>query len=357
MSPSRPPRPVVHTPARPAPPRQKPVTSGTTPAAERGDERGEAPATAPARPGASTAPAGTRAARVATPPAGTTTATGTVRNVSTYSASGRRLSGSSAPGAPATSAPRFSVKLPDVVSRTSTARFAERARARRRLARRQLAMIAGGVVGVLAVAWLLFFSPVLALDTDQVTVSGAGSVVAVDQVLAVVDKRADVPLPRLDTITMRDEILDVPGVRGARVMRDWPHGVSVTLVAREPVAAVPDGSRFALLDMDGVQVGRVDSAPKGLPVVDVPVGDKRTLDAVLSVLEQLPDKVLADVKNVSARTQDTVTMNMRDGVRVDWGSAARTPLKIAVLDALLDSKAGKDAKVIDVSAPELPVTR
>jgi len=360
MSPSRPPRPVVHAPARPATPRQKPPTSGAAPAVARGEARGEAPATAPARPVAPTAPAGTRAARIVTPAAGTTTtatATGTVRNVSTYSASGRRLSGSSAPGAPATSAPRFSVKIPEVVSRTSTARFAERARARRRLARRQLAMIAGGVVGALVIAWLLFFSPVLALDTDQVTVSGAGSVVAVDQVLAVVDQRADVPLPRLDTITMRDEILDVPGVRGARVMRDWPHGISVTLVAREPVAAVPDGSRFALLDMDGVQVGRVDSAPKGLPVVDVPVGDKRTLDAVLSVLEQLPDKVLADVKSVSARTQDTVTMNLRDGVRVDWGSATRTPLKIAVLDALRASKAGKDAKVIDVSAPELPVTR
>ncbi|MBD8060643.1 cell division protein FtsQ/DivIB [Cellulomonas sp. JH27-2] len=359
MSPSRPPRPVVHAPARPATPRPKPPTSGATPAATRptsaaerdearGGTRGEAPATAPVAPARPVA---------ASAPAGTATATGTVRNVSTYSASGRRLSGSSAPGAPATSAPRFSVKIPEVVSRTSTARFAERARARRRLARRQLAMIAGGVVGVLAIAWLLFFSPVLALDTDQVTVSGAGSVVAVDQVLAVVDQRADVPLPRLDTITMRDEILDVPGVRGARVMRDWPHGVSVTLVAREPVAAVPDGSRFALLDMDGVQVGRVDSAPKGLPVVDVPVGDKRTLDAVLSVLEQLPDKVLADVKSVSARTQDTVTMNLRDGVRVDWGSATRTPLKIAVLDALRASKAGKDAKVIDVSAPELPVTR
>ncbi|MDM7832018.1 cell division protein FtsQ/DivIB [Cellulomonas edaphi] len=269
--------------------------------------------------------------------------TGPQRNVSTYSASGRRLSGSSA------EAP--------VVSSTSLARFAERARARRTLARRQIVLVVGGLAAVLGLGWLLFFSPVLALDTEQVTVAGAGSVVAVEKVEAVVDARAGVPLPRLDTVTMRDEILDVPGVREARVMRDWPHGVSVTLVAREPVAAVPDEARFALLDMDGVQVGRVDKAPKGLPVVDVPVGEKRTLGAVLAVLEQLPDDLLKDVRTVAAQTQDTVTMTLRDGVKVHWGSAARTPLKIAVLSTILESKPGKDAKVVDVSAPELPVTR
>jgi len=270
-------------------------------------------------------------------------ATGTQRNVSTYSASGRRLSGGTV--------------RPPVVSTTSVARFAERARARRTLARRQIYTIAGSVAAVLGLGWLLFVSPVLALDPDLVVVTGAGSVVAVDQVEKVVAARAGVPMPRLDTIAIRDEILDVPGVREARVMRDWPHGVSVTIVAREPVAAVPDGARFALLDMDGIQVGRVDAAPKGLPVVDVPVGDKRTLAAVLTVLEQLPDDLLADVRKVAAHTQDTVTMTLRDGVRVDWGSAARTPLKISVLSTILGSKAGKDVSVVDVSAPQLPVTR
>jgi cell division protein FtsQ len=353
MSPSRPARPAT---PRPQPRRADPRPGPASPAGPGG--------TGKAKPGTAAAPSGaTPAGRIAdvpsqtrspvtsggTPVAGTGSAartlptTGMQRNVATYSASGRRLSGSAV--------------APPVVSTTSVARFAERARARRTLARRQLYTIAGVVAGVLALAWLLFVSPVLALDPAQVTVTGAGSVVAVDEVEKVVDARTGVPLPRLDTITIRDEILDVPGVREARVMRDWPHGVSVTIVAREPVAAVPDGSRFALLDMEGVQVGRVDAAPKGLPVVDVPLGDKRTLGAVLAVLEQLPDDLLADVRKVAAHTQDTVTMKLRDGVRVDWGSAARTPLKISVLTTILESKIGKDVKVVDVSAPELPVTR
>jgi len=247
-----------------------------------------------------------------------------------------------------------------VVSAGSAARFAERARARRNLARRQIAGVAAGVAVLLAAGWLLLLSPVLALRADEVTVSGAGSVVAVDQVQAVVSASDGTPLPRLDTVALRDRLLDVPGVREARVTRAWPHGLVVQLVAREPVAAVPDedsGSGFALLDMDGVQVGRVDDAPEGLPVVDVPVGDKRTLSAVLTVLEQLPADLLAQVGGVSADTQDTVTMQLRDGVRVDWGSASETPLKIAVLQALRAAPQTAGSSVIDVSAPRLPITR
>lgn len=255
---------------------------------------------------------------------------------------------------------------PSVVSTGSAARFAERARARRTVARRQVLGVGGGLVGLAAAGWLLFVSPVLALDPLDVTVTGAGTVVAVDQVAAVVALRAGTPLPRLDTVGLRDAVLEVPGVREARVTRDWPHGIVVELVAREPVAAVPEAASpdptapaagFALLDMDGVQVGRVDAAPDGLPVVEVPVGDKRTLAAVLSVLQALPAELLGEVGQVSAQTQDTVTMQLRDGARVEWGSAQQAPLKIAVLQALRKAPSSAGAHVYDVSAPTLPVTR
>lgn len=241
----------------------------------------------------------------------------------------------------------------------SAARFAERVRARRRLARRQVALIAAGVVAVLGLAWLLLISPVLALDPDQVEVTGAGTVVAVDQVVAVVDTRAGVPLPRLDTVALRDKILEVPGVREARVTRSWPRGLAVELVSREPVAAVPEaadvGTGFALVDQDGVQVGRVDDAPEGLPVVDVPVGEARILSAVLTVLHALPADLLGQVGQVSAQSQDTVGFTLRDGAKVDWGSAQQTQLKIAVLAALRAAPETSGSKVFDVSAPTMPV--
>ncbi|WP_200943017.1 cell division protein FtsQ/DivIB [Cellulomonas sp. Root485] len=333
MSPSRPVGPRSPAPGRPSAPRRSAPPSAPTPAAKP-VPRGK-PVTAPTPTVPQEVPFG--------------------RAVTTYSAGGaRRYAG------PVT---------PPVVSTSSVERFAERSRARRNLARRQILTVAGSTVLVGTLGWLLFLSPVLALDPAQVHIEGAGTVVAVDQVLGVVGAHATTPLPRLDTVRLRDEVLDVPGVREARVTREWPRGLAVVLVAREPVAAVPEQpgaatpgatpgqAGFALLDMDGVQVGRVDAAPDGLPVVDVPVGDKRTLGAVLTVLQQLPADLLAQVGDVSARTQDTVTMTLRDGVRVDWGSASETPLKIAVLSALRASPAAAGATVIDVSAPRLPITK
>ncbi|MBO0900614.1 FtsQ-type POTRA domain-containing protein [Cellulomonas sp. zg-ZUI22] len=257
---------------------------------------------------------------------------------------------------------RFSGPVrPAVVSTTSRERFAERARARRNLARRQVVGAAAGVVGVGALGWLLLLSPVLALDVTQLEVTGAGTVVAVDQVVAVVHERAGTPLPRLDTVGLRDQVLEVPGVREARVVRQWPRGLAVQLVSREPVAAVPEeapATGLVLLDEQGVQVGRADAAPAGLPVVDVPVGDERTLSAVLHVLEQLPPDLLGQVASVAAASQDTVTMQLRDGgPRIDWGSAEQTPLKLAVLAALRGAPEAAGASVFDVSAPQMPITK
>lgn len=256
---------------------------------------------------------------------------------------------------------RFPVR-PPVVSTGSAARFAERVRARRRLLRRHLYLLCAGVATLLGVAWLLLLSPVLALDPLEVEITGADTVVAVGDVEGVVAERAGTPLPRLDTVRLRDRVLDVPGVREARVTRVWPRGLHVALVAREPVAAVPEAAGgadagFALLDVEGIKVGRADVAPDGLPVVSVPVGDERTLSAVLTVLQALPPELQAQVAAVSAETRDTVSMVLRDGARVEWGSAQQASLKIAVLTALRAAPASAGASVFDVSAPTLPITR
>ncbi|GIG37248.1 cell division protein FtsQ/DivIB [Cellulomonas pakistanensis] len=278
----------------------------------------------------------------------------------------RRASGSTAV-APRTGA--FPVR-PPVVSQGSAARFAERARARRRLAWRQILIAAGVVAVVGALAWLLLLSPVLALDAEQVEVTGAGTVVAVDQVRDVVDDEAGTPLPRLDTGALRERLLDVPGVRDATVSRTWPRGLTVALVSREPVAAVPesndvvaqaqgdetlDAGGFALVDMDGVKVGRADAPPEGLPVVEVPVGDARILAATLGVLESLPADLRADIGQVSAGTQDTVRFTLRDGATVEWGSAQDSALKVAVLKALRAAPETAGSARYDVSAPTMPV--
>lgn len=258
-----------------------------------------------------------------------------------------------------------------VVSAGSAARFAERVAMRRRLARHR-AYVAGAVVVLLgALAWLLLLSPVLALDAREVQVTGAGTVVDPADVHAVVAELDGVPLPRLDTVGLRDRVLEVPGVRSAKVSRIWPHGLVVSLVSREPVAAVPQGTSsvedgvpaapgYTLLDVDGFTVGWTPTPPPELPVVDVPVvteGRNHSLDAVLAILRALPPELAAEVATVEAGTRDTVRMGLRDGRSVVWGSASDAALKIRVLQALRAAPAAAGAREYDVSAPSLPITR
>jgi len=248
---------------------------------------------------------------------------------------------------------------PAVVSQGSAARFAERVAMRRRLLRDRIVLVSVAAVVVGALAWLLLLSPVLALRADQVQVEGQGTVVDVAAVQAVVQPYDGVPLPRLDTVALRRSVLDVPGVRAAQVTRTWPHGLLVTVVSREPVAAVPRDGGFALLDVEGVQVGRSDVAPEAIPVITVPVDDPgaRAMTAVLTVLQLLPPELATQVVAASAENQDTVAFALTDGSQVEWGSADESALKARVLTTLRAAGVASGVDVYDVSAPTLPITR
>lgn len=244
-----------------------------------------------------------------------------------------------------------------VVAAGSAARFAERAELQRRLTRRRLYRSSAVIVVLLGLGWLGFVSPVFKVDPARVVITGADAIVdraAVDKV--VVAHAAGIPLPRLNTPALRDRLLEVPGVREARVTRVWPRGLAVLLVTRRPVVAVPTDGAFVLLDIEGVQVGRAQDAG-GLPVASVPANSPRTLRAVLDVLGGLPPELTGEIATVGADSEDTVTMGLRGGAKVVWGSAEDTPLKIRVLGVLRSADQTKGAKVFDVSAPTLPITR
>ena len=252
----------------------------------------------------------------------------------------------------------FLVPVRRTVVPGSAERFAERAAMRRRLTRRKVLWTSAVLVVLGGLAWLLFFSPVLALDVAEVEVRGEGTVVDPAAVMAVVEPLDGTPLPRLDTVDLRRAVLDVPGVRAAEVAREWPHGLVITVVSREPVAAVPQEEGFVLLDVEGVQVGRSAEPPAGLPVISVPVGDDtRAMTAVLTVLENLPEDLSAQVTAVSADSRDTVRLTLADGAVVEWGSADQPALKARVLAALRAAPASAGAAVFDVSAPTMPITR
>jgi cell division protein FtsQ len=66
----------------------------------------------------------------------------------------------------------------------------------------------------------------------------------------------------------------------------------------------------------------------------------------------IPDEVRSTVVRVTAGSRDDVTLGLRNGATVRWGSVEDSALKARVLAGLLAVKATR----YDVSAPLLPTT-
>lgn len=304
-----------------------------------------------------TAPTGTPSARAAAP-AGPRVAKGSTKRPTTgatRAAPRAEAAEARRPETAATAVVPAGQVVPPRVSTAMADRLAERTAMRRhRTWRRVLAWVLSVVV-VAGLAWVALWSPVLALDKAEVGVTGARRYVDEARVREIVEAPDGTPLPRLDTVAMREQVLGLRGVKDVRIARAWPHGLAVELTPRVPVAAVPDGDRLALLDSSGVRVATRDAAPKGLPQVDVPLDDALALQAALHVLAALPAKLAGQVEHVSADTQDAVETVLADGTTVRWGGSSDLPLKVEAVRTL--RKLDEGARTIDVSSPELPVTR
>jgi len=237
-------------------------------------------------------------------------------------------------------------------------RGAERAGARARARRRRTARLAFTLTAVALAVWLGWFSPVFALDATKVDLVGLGGSVDGAAVRAVLDPDVGTPLPRLDPGAMSAAVEGIAGVRSAAVTRKWPNGVRVAITRRVAIAAVPgDAGSYLLVDAEGVVLGEPTADPGALPVVNVAVGPDhaRALGAVVSVLGALPTELGQRVQAAGAQTEDTVELTLGDGTRVVWGSASDTALKSQVVLTMLNSGSFA-AAVVDVSAPNLPVT-
>ncbi|MFD2796035.1 cell division protein FtsQ/DivIB [Promicromonospora vindobonensis] len=260
---------------------------------------------------------------------------------------------------PGTGRPGPSRTRDDVVSDQLADRLAERTAMARYRVWRRIGWTVATVAAAAGLVWVAFFSPLLALDPEQVRVSGQGTTVDVGEVRDAVTDEAGVPLPRIDTVRLREEILAMNAVKNVEITRSWPDGLTVALTSREPVAAVPQsGDVYALMDAEGVRVGTAEDAPDDLPSIVVSLADgaagRRAMDAALEVLGALPPRLTADIQTVSAATQDDVRTTLADGRVIRWGSGAQVELKTKVAQTLL--RAEPSAKTIDVSSPALPVT-
>ena len=217
-------------------------------------------------------------------------------------------------------------------------------------------------VGLLVVAllgaavWVVLGSKLLVVR--QVAVRGTGLLTR-EQVLEVARVPLGTPMARLDTGEMEHRMARVREVESVEVRRNWPTTVTITVRERTPVAAVEHNGLFQHLDRFGVTVLTSPERPADLPLLAVAApgpGDPATR-AGLTVLRRLPGPWRARLTGVEAASPESVVLRLDGGLTVVWGDTERTEDKSRLLKALLATKAGRAARTIDVSAPEVVTTR
>lgn len=258
-----------------------------------------------------------------------------------------------------------------LATRPKVVDFAERAKERKRVGVRIVALRVAVVVAVVAVlaglGWLLFLSPVLRLESGQVSVSGANEWVSERQVRQIVDEQTGRSLLLVDTRGMTDRLTGIAGVSQAEVTKRFPHGLSVSITAQRPAAMLKEKGSDALTAVD--EKARVlnsvdsDASVSGVPVIEVNDLDaglnSRAVKETLAILDSLPESLRARITKVSAKTQDSVTTELDGGKQVIvWGDSSDLKLKKAVVDKILsDPNVIGDKTQVDVSAPLRPVLR
>jgi cell division protein FtsQ len=233
-------------------------------------------------------------------------------------------------------------------------------RSRRRFARRQwlrrwlvwryvIASVLLVVVTVGAI-WLVFFSSVLTVK--HVDVEGESQLTR-DKVLAAAKVPVGAHLAQLDLADIRTRVTGLAAVKSVDVSREWPDGVLIRVTERHEVAVVQIGDRYQAMDSDGVLFKTFAHPPAALPrVVAGPTIGSDALAESARVIAALPPGLAARVDHVGVRGIDQVTLTLRSGATVIWGSDGQSALKAQVLDRLL----AHPARTYDVSVPGQPVT-
>ncbi|MEH3140128.1 MAG: FtsQ-type POTRA domain-containing protein [Mycobacterium kyogaense] len=210
------------------------------------------------------------------------------------------------------------------------------------------AVVAVVVVGI---GLLLYFTPIMSART--IVVVGLGAVTQ-DEVVAVAGVPPGTPLLQVDTDAVAEKVAEIRRVASARVQREYPSTLRITVVERVPVVVrdYPDGVH--LFDKDGVDFA-TGPPPPGIPYLDVenPGPDDPATKAALEVVTSLRPEVASQVGRVSAPSVAAITLTLIDGRTVVWGTTDRTEEKALKLGALLT----QPGKTYDVSSPDLPTVK
>ena len=220
---------------------------------------------------------------------------------------------------------------------------APRAPMRRRL------IIAGIVVVVLLLGWIVEFSSVFGVRS--VSVSGT-ELLSSGQVRTAADIQSGTPLAKLDLGAIRDRVAAIPDVATVTVSKAYPSSVRIRITERVAVGYRAVGTGADLIDRNNVEFRTVKKPPAGLPQLELTADQDRSA-AAATVAGALPAGFGKDVTLITAPSPESVALKLTDGRVVLWGGTDRDADKARLLPVLLK----QPGDYFDLSDPSSVISR
>ncbi len=156
------------------------------------------------------------------------------------------------------------------------------------------------------------------------------------------------------------QVASVPAVRMARVARDFPGRLVVTVERREPVAVIRSAEQALLVDAQGVVYSIRNEWGWGQPELVAPhvtpetMGEgeaKVELARLLAVLRAFGPSPRLGLARLELDRGDEITAVLESGAQVRLGTEEQLPAKIRLLAAVLRKLGPEHIASLDLSDP------
>ncbi len=232
---------------------------------------------------------------------------------------------------------------------------------RGRTRRRRVVVVSLLGLTVLAVGGLLLLHSAV-FGARVVTVKGSVHTPEA-KVIAVAGLAGHPPLIDMDPGQSAARLEQLPWIRTATVVRQWPDGVAITITERVPVAVVAaaGGGRWLVVDAHGRVVETVATPPPGLVHVSLtghpgaaPGWLSRQAGPALAVAATLPKAFVGQVDQVVTGPQGNVTLTLDQSLTVSVGPPVDLKQKYEDVAAILAGATLHPGDLIDVTVPGAP---
>ena len=221
--------------------------------------------------------------------------------------------------------------------------------------RRALVVLCG--VAVAIVAGFLWVRDSSLVSVEEVAVRGATGPDAEKVTAALEQSAREMTTLHVRTDQLMAAVEQYPIVGGVKVRRDLPHGLTIEVVQRTPVAVAEVGGREVPLTSDG-RLLHGATAPTALPELALehtPSG--RVADTDGRKLVALVSAAPAPLRERSRRAfigERGLTLEMEDGPELYFGSEDELEAKWAAAARVLADPSAEGAEYIDLREPARP---